>query len=97
MPDFAHLKIAMKPQDERPYNYLVLIAPVAQGSRDAQHRYTFYPDNGLRWFSHEPVRAEDGKTQFCFPDEAVARKFADRFGGEYLAKPLTDADTQSHD
>lgn len=82
MTSFEHLQPAYKPADDRPYAYLVRVAPAVQGSLEAQHRFTFYPDNNLRWFGHEPKRCEDGRTEYNFPDEAVARKFAERFGGE---------------
>ena len=71
-------------RDERPYNHRVRIGSVTQGTTEAQHRYTFYPDNKLRWQSNEPKRAADGRTEYGFPDEAIARKFAERFGGEYM-------------
>lgn len=71
-------------RDERPYNHRVRIAPVKQGSSDAQHRFTFYPDHKLRWQGNEPVRAADGRTEYKFPDDATARKFAERFSGEYV-------------
>lgn len=71
-------------RDERPYNHRVRIGSVVQGSLDAQHRFTFYPDNKLRWHNNEPKRAEDGRTEYNFPDEAMARKFAERFGGDYI-------------
>lgn len=83
MTNFGMLQPHYKDADERPYPHLVLIAPVMQGSLEAQHRFTFYPDNRLRWHGNEPSRAEDGRTEFHFPDEALARKFAERFGGEY--------------
>lgn len=82
---FPQLQPKYKDVDERPYSHRVRIAPVKQGSSDAQHRFTFYPDNKLRWQSNEPTRCSDGRTEYRFPDEVVARKFADRFGGEYVA------------
>lgn len=82
---FHHLIIPREDdRDKRPYNHRVRIASAARGSRDAQNRFTFYPDNNLRWQGNEPVRAEDGRTEYGFPDEATARKFAVRLGGEYV-------------
>lgn len=81
---FHLLQPTYRDADERPYNHRVRIAPVKQGAAEAQHRFTFYPDNGLRWQGNEPVRAADGRTEYGFPDEATAKKFADRFGGEYV-------------
>lgn len=81
---FHLLQPTYAPSDERPYIHRVRIAPVKQGSSDAQHRFTFYPDNKLRWQGNEPTRRPDGYTEFWFPDEAVAMKFAERFEGEYV-------------
>ena len=33
---------------------------------------------------HKRSLCDDGRVEYGFPDEAVARKFADRFGGEYV-------------
>lgn len=81
---FHLLQPTYKPRDERLYIHRVRVASVKQGSSAARHRFTFYPDNGLRWHSNEPARADDGRTEYGFPDEATARKFADRFSGEYV-------------
>jgi hypothetical protein len=84
MTGFGHLQNVYRELDERPYNHRVRIGSVAQGSLDAQHRFTFYPDNKLRWANNKTSRADDGRTEYGFPDEATARKFAERFGGEYV-------------
>lgn len=85
-PDFKHLFIAVKRdgRDQRPYTHAVRVARVKQGSFEQQHRFTFHPDNGLRF--DMPTADGAGHSRYLFPDEAVARKFADRFGGEYLGE-----------
>jgi hypothetical protein len=90
MTGFAHLQNAYRAGDERPYSHRVRIRSAPRGSVDAQHRYTFYPDNSLRWQGNEPVRADDGRTEYGFPDEAAARKFADRFDGQYVGLTAPD-------
>lgn len=83
---FHLLQPTYKDADKRPYNHRVRIGSVIQGSLEAQHRFTFYPDNKLRWQGNEPKRADDGRTEYGFPDEPTARKFAERFGGEYMER-----------
>lgn len=91
MTDSFHLlQPACRDADKRLYNHRVRIASTPRGSWEAQHRFTFYPDNGLRWQGNEPVRADDGRTEYGFPEETAARKFADRFGGQYLGLTVPD-------
>ncbi len=85
MPDFKHLTIAVQSnRDPRPYTHAVRVPRVKRGTSEQQHRYTFHPDNKLRF--DRPTAAGEGHTRYLFPDEAVARKFAERFGGEYLGE-----------
>lgn len=87
MPDFKHLTTSKKDLDERPYNHAVRVPPVDQKSRDAQNRFTFYPDNKLRWLNNRRSRHTDtGWAIYTFPDQVTASKFAERFGGVYLGQ-----------
>ena len=81
---FAHLIPKPEELDERRYSHRVRVDPAEQESWDARRRFTFYPDNKLRWYGNEPTRADDGRTEYRLPDEALARKFADFFCGEYM-------------
>ncbi|MGX9428038.1 hypothetical protein [Bradyrhizobium sp. LeoA1S1] len=85
MADFEHLFIAVKDRrDPRPYTHAVRVLRVKRGSYEQQHRFTFHPDNKLRF--DMPTADGEKHTRYHFPDEAIARKFADRFGGEYLGE-----------
>lgn len=85
MPDYKHLTIAVKnDRDPRPYTHAVRVPRVKGGSSEQQHRFTFHPDNKLRF--DRPTADGDRHTRYLFPSEALARKFAERFAGEYLGE-----------